>query len=619
VIPVHCHTLAIFSLAVFPSVPYARAAHPHSAQVPAWAKRAVWYQIFPERFRNGDPKNDPRVDDLAGSWPHETPARWSISPWTSDWYRLQPWESEDAKGFYYHAQLRRYGGDLQGVIDKLDYLSDLGVTALYFNPLFESPSLHKYDATMYHHIDNNFGPDPDGDRRLWAAENPADPKTWKWSAADSLFLRLLKEAHRRGMKVVLDGVFNHVGMTFWAFEDVKKNQRKSLYKNWFTVTRWDDPSTPKDEFEYKGWYGVHELPELRKEGNTIAPGPREHIHAIVRRWMDPDGNGDPSDGIDGWRLDAADMVGLGFWKEFRKWVRALNPQAYITGELWWEDWRNDKMYNGAPWLKGDAFDAVMNYRWAREVCRYFVDRKIKLRPSEFDRRLAGLRNDYPPEVNEVLMNLLDSHDTDRLESRIVNPDIPYDHNVGLHDNKAYDIRKPHADEIRVQELMALFQLTYPGAPMIYYGDESGMWGGDDPDDRKPMLWGDLTYEDETAHPFGETRPRDKNAVNPDLIAYYRKLINIRKSSEALSVGDFRTLLADDANDAYVFSRTAGGSRAVVLINNSESPRTLKVSVPEGISNPEWVNVIDSLQIRNVLGTLSVELAPKTGAVLEPAR
>ncbi|HYQ85689.1 MAG TPA: alpha-amylase family glycosyl hydrolase, partial [Bacteroidota bacterium] len=194
-------------------MPYARAAHPHSAQVPAWAKRAVWYQIFPERFRNGDPKNDPRVDDLAGSWPHETPARWSISPWTSDWYRLQPWESEDAKGFYYHAQLRRYGGDLQGVIDKLDYLSDLGVTALYFNPLFESPSLHKYDATMYHHIDNNFGPDPDGDRRLWAAENPADPKTWKWSAADSLFLRLLKEAHRRGMKVVLDGVFNHVGMT----------------------------------------------------------------------------------------------------------------------------------------------------------------------------------------------------------------------------------------------------------------------------------------------------------------------------------------------------------------------------------------------------------------------
>ncbi|HEX9613859.1 MAG TPA: alpha-amylase family glycosyl hydrolase, partial [Bacteroidota bacterium] len=132
--------------------------NPPDVNVPSWAKSAVWYQIFPERFRNGDPSNDPKREDLVGSWPHEFPANWQISNWTGDWYELQPWESAD-RGFYYHAQHRRYGGDLQGVIDKLDYLKDLGITAIYFNPLFESPSLHKYDAASFHHIDDNFGPD----------------------------------------------------------------------------------------------------------------------------------------------------------------------------------------------------------------------------------------------------------------------------------------------------------------------------------------------------------------------------------------------------------------------------------------------------------------------------
>jgi len=186
-------------------------------RVPEWARDAVWYQIFPERFRNGDPQNDPTVDDVVLSYPFNRPADWHVSTWTGDWYALQPWEKATGKTFYEIVHQRRYGGDLQGVLDKLDYLKDLGVTALYFNPLFESPSLHKYDATMYHHIDNNFGPDPAGDARMWASERPEDPATWQWTSADRLFLKVVDEAHQRGMRVIIDGVFNHVGTTFWAF------------------------------------------------------------------------------------------------------------------------------------------------------------------------------------------------------------------------------------------------------------------------------------------------------------------------------------------------------------------------------------------------------------------
>ncbi|MEK7671087.1 MAG: alpha-amylase family glycosyl hydrolase, partial [Bacteroidota bacterium] len=287
-----------------------------------WAKEAVWYQIFPERFRNGDKNNDPTVNDIRGSWPHDELKEWHISSWTGDWYTLQPWEEANGKGFYYNAQLRRYGGDLQGVIDKLDYLKKLGINAIYLNPIFESPSLHKYDATMYHHVDNNFGPDPEGDRRIWSSENPADPKSWKWTSADKRFLKLLSEAHKRNMRVIIDGVFNHVGMTFWAIEDVKKNGEKSTYKDWFTVKSYDNPATPENEFSYDGWFGVKELPELREDANGLLPGSREHIQAIVKRWGDPNSDGNPSDGVDGWRLDVADMVAIPFWQDFRKWVRA---------------------------------------------------------------------------------------------------------------------------------------------------------------------------------------------------------------------------------------------------------------------------------------------------------
>ncbi len=237
------------------------------SDLPNWAKNAVWYQIFPERFNNGDKNNDPLPIDLAGGWPNFIPANWEIHPWTSDWYKLQPWEKNE-HDFYWNAGIRCYGGDLQGVINKLDYLKNLGISAIYLNPVFESPSLHKYDATFYHHIDNNFGPNPEKDRKIWETEDHSNPKTWQWTTADSLFLQLIKEAHNRNMKIIIDGVFNHAGNTFWAFQDIIKNQENSKFKDWFFINSFDNPETDSNEFNYSGWYGVKYLPEIKEDSNT---------------------------------------------------------------------------------------------------------------------------------------------------------------------------------------------------------------------------------------------------------------------------------------------------------------------------------------------------------------
>lgn len=579
--------------------------------VPEWAKKAVWYQIFPERFRNGDSSNDPVPQDLAGSWPHEVARNWKISEWTGDWYELQPWEKEGKTGFYFHCQQRRYGGDLQGVVDKLDYLKDLGITAIYFNPLFESPSLHKYDASSYHHIDNNFGPDPDGDRSIWWTENPADATTWKWTSADRLFVRLLEEAHRRGIKVIVDGVFNHVGLTFWAFEDVKDNQQGSPYKHWFIIKRWDNAETEENEFEYQGWNGVRELPELREDANGLVRGPREHIKAVVKRWMDPNGDGNPSDGIDGWRLDVAEKVDRNFWREFRTWAREINPEAYLVGEVWWEDWQNDVMYNAAPWLEGDVFDAVMNYRWAREAFRFFGGKETKITAGEFVRRLKALESDYRSESNLVMMNLYDSHDTDRIGSHLVNADLRYDKQVGLDSNREYDVRKPGAREIATQKLMVIFQMTYVGAPTVYYGSEAGMWGADDPDCRKPMLWADLKFKAEESHPYRMLRKPDANLLNQDLFDFYTAMIGLRNKYEALSLGTLTPVLMDDERDLVAYVRSYGKEQILVVLNNSPSAQMSILSLPNVRT---WEILVGTGNVRVEGGNAVVEVG-STNAIV----
>ncbi len=548
-------------------------------RVPEWTKKAVWYQIFPERFSDGDKNNDPTPHDMEGAWPYKIPDGWQISPWTSDWYELQPWEKANGHDFYWNAGVRRYGGDIQGIIDHLNYLKDLGINAIYLNPVFESPSLHKYDTRMYHHIDNNFGPNPKEDEKIWSEENPGDPKTWEWTSADSLFLQFLNKAHQMGFKVIIDGVFNHVGTSFWAFQDVIKNQQKSKYKDWFIIKSFDDPKTPEDEFDYQGWNGVKDLPEIKKDPKTgLQKDFSKHIHAIVKRWMDPNGDGNPSDGIDGWRLDVAEKVSLKFWRTFRKWVKDINPNAYITGEIWWEDWPKNVMFNAAPWLQGDAFDGVMNYRFARAVKKFVIDQKEQITAEAFADSIKELQKDYPNENFHAIQNLMDSHDVDRLESQIVNPDRWFDHNANPGQNRNYSASKPDSQQMLKQYLIAGIQFTMPGAPMIYYGDEAGMWGGDDPDCRKPMVWKGMNYEIEKADPIGRPRNPDTVKFDQNLFNWYQKLISIRKENQALSLGDLHFFLTDNNKKIVGFSRTLGSETYFIILNNKSSNDTVDLQI-----------------------------------------
>ena len=244
---------------------------------PAWAADAIWYQIFVERFRNGDPSNDPTAHDVAGFTTEPMPAGWRPTPWTQDWYRPEPWAKATGRNFYGTVQFRRYGGDLQGVMDQLDYLQDLGVTALYLNPVNDAPSLHKFDARNYRHIDRNFGPDPIGDEARMLTETPQDPTTWGWTAADSLFIALVHEVHRRGMRIILDYSWNHTGIKFWAWQDVLAHQRASPYADWYEIERFDDPATRGHQRVYLPRLGRRGVPAGVEEGRPArGTDPRRH-------------------------------------------------------------------------------------------------------------------------------------------------------------------------------------------------------------------------------------------------------------------------------------------------------------------------------------------------------
>ncbi|MDZ7806692.1 MAG: glycoside hydrolase family 13 protein [Gracilimonas sp.] len=478
-----------------------------SYDAPEWAEGIVWYQIFPERFRDGDTDNQPDRARARG------PEGWKITEWTQDWYKRDQWESNHTDDFYAIVRERRYGGDLQGVIDKLDYLKELGVGVIYFNPVFDAQSMHKYDASYYHHIDRNFGPDPEGDVAEFKAEDPGDPSTWNWTSADSLFLQLIKEAHEQDLKIVIDGVWNHTGTEFWAFQDLVENQEESDYKDWYVVNSFDDPTTPDiNEFDYEGWWGFKGLPVFQERNETLVAPIRNHIFAVTKRWMDPNGDGDPSDGVDGWRLDVAEEVGVEFWKEWHELVRNLNPEAITVAEIWTE--------NAKEYISGDLFTTVMNYRFAYAAKDFLIDDKIGT--EEFVKRLNQIEEDYPEGAGHVLQNLMDSHDTARLASFTVNQGVEYEGES--HPRDGFKIRKPNEKERQLQKLVALFQFTWKGAPMIYYGTESGMWGADDPDDRKPMVWEDMDYEPETHHPFGDDRPADGTNFDRELFEYYQELI-----------------------------------------------------------------------------------------------
>ncbi|MBN1897201.1 MAG: alpha amylase N-terminal ig-like domain-containing protein [Spirochaetes bacterium] len=511
---------------------------------PDWVKGVIWYQIMVDRFRNGDKKNDPAC----------------TIPWTWSWFkkyrRCEKWDdskfNDKRYGFYGWDGVwgRLYGGDIQGLIEKLDYLKELGVGAIYLNPVFESASHHKYDTIDYRHIDDDFG---------FAGENKrlkesSSPRTWKWTKTDKLFLTFIKKAHSKGLKVIIDGVFNHCGDRFWAFEDVKNKKQRSPFKDWFVVTSWEP-------FQYEGWAGFGGLPIYKEDNNGLVSGIREHIFEITRRWMDPDRNGDPSDGIDGWRLDVPNEVNPHFWEKWRELVKSINPDAYITGEIW---------DNASFWLKGKHFDAVMNYEWTKIVYRFFIDRskKYKIDVREFDQSLKDLLASYPMQVNFVMQNLLDSHDTDRILSGIKNPDRYFDDKNRLQDSGPnYDNSKPVERDISIYKLIQIFQFTFLGSPMIYYGTEVGMWGSDDPNNRKPMWWKEMMPYD---------NPQD--VINDEIYEHTRKLARMRNEHSALKTGMFSSFLIDDQDQIYGFLRSDSKEKIFVILNNSDRKQIKELKI-----------------------------------------
>lgn len=603
-----------------------RAADEH---VPGWAKEAVWYQIFPERFRDGDPSNNPGRSSL--EWPVVPSEKWKLSRWTADWYARDDWEKEQDKekdldpapAFYKGGVLdRRYGGDLQGVIDKLDYLSDLGINTIYFNPVFYARSLHKYDGNSFHHIDPYFGPDPKGDFAIMDKET-SDPATWQWTSADKLFLELLKKAHERGMRVVIDGVFNHTGRDFFAFEDLRRNQEKSPYTGWYQVDSFDDPATTRNEFSYRGWWGHKTLPifAASSDNKDMAGGPKAYIFAATKRWMDPNGDGSGSDGIDGWRLDVADERPAKFWADWNALVHSINPEAYTTAEVWG---------NPLELLAHGNFSACMNYYgFAMPVKGFLVDRVVP--PSKFSQLLDERRNALPPSVAYAMQNLMDSHDTDRLASMIVNgegtvyPDpnqISFNSNNNAGISKTYKIRRPDDRERAIQRLVALFQATYVGAPMIYYGTEAGMWGGNDPDERMPMVWADMKFDPQAIDPRGGTRKPDEVKFDEGLFAFYKSAVALRKSNRVLSHGDYRALGAFDKEQTFVFQRRLDDKLLIIALNRSDAAQTVEFDLPAGdaalLTDPKVVFSTNAdtsgTSIKLGGGKVKITLPALTGAV-----
>lgn len=565
---------------------------------PDWAKGAVWYQIFPERFRNAVPENDPKGPSVF------------LADWHCNWYDIQEGELDAwmtrrniddaskirarAGGPLYNVIFdRRYGGDLQGIVEKMDELKDLGVTALYLNPIFEAESLHKYDASDYRHIDERLakpasaGPSRAQDGKYTPPKSESglvetdDPKTWQWTAADKYFVDVfLPEAKKRGLRVILDGVWNHTGKQFWAFQDLVQNGQKSAYKDWY-ISDFDNEGKL---VSWSGWPGRKngDLPEFRQVKGGLTPdaqtaiergdlniGVKHHIFDITKRWMDPNGDGDPCDGIDGWRVDVAGEIGEQFWRDWRKHVKSINPNAIIIAEIWG---KVDGL--GA----GSGFDTQMNYPFAYPILNWLTnttprtDWSKEPEPFTSDQLVAALDKAFKdaPQTNLIAQNLFASHDTPRYVSMLQNPGREYDRDCTIQNGDGAPREKdPHYipfkeslpdDEAYKRSILGVaIQATYLGSPMIYYGDEWGMWGADDPNDRKPVPWTDVGD--------GKNKNTDDKLI-PEVHVQYRKWLRMRtdpETADILRYGDVQHL-DSGSPDVFAFVRSLNDKAVVVVIN-----------------------------------------------------
>jgi cyclomaltodextrinase len=486
-------------------------------QTPDWIKDAIFYQIFCDRFANGDTKNDPE--------------------------NAEPWGNPPSiRNFF--------GGDLQGALDKLPYLQELGINAIYFTPLFVSASNHKYDTIDYFNVDPHFGD-------------------------NALLKKLIAECHARGIRVILDAVFNHCSNLHPFFLDVAKNGRDSKYWNWFFVKKWPFPEKFSHRHEalehYECWWGFHTLPKL----NYHNPEVEQYFLNVATFWI-------KEFGADGWRLDVPNEVPSFFWPKFRNAVRAANPNAYIVGEIW---------HDASAWLQGDMFDAVMNYRLRNAVFEFFIEKKLNA--EGFARELGALLVDYPEQANYAMLNVLDSHDTERLltickrKGGAARDFIPAENGDAPAENHAVVAEK---DALATMKLCATFQFTAIGAPCVYYGDEIGMEGGKDPDCRRCYPW----HKPETH--------------NRELFSFYQKLAAIRKSRAALRRGSFRTLLVDNARELFVFERKQNGETVIVAFNNGASEQRFSLTIP--------AKSLRNLLADETVSSISITLTGRTGAIFD---
>lgn len=515
-------------------------------KTPAWAKGAVMYQIYIDRFCNSDPSNDILTNEYRYIGENVT--------------HVEDWNK-------YPAQMgvrEFYGGDLQGVLDKMDYLQELGIEVIYFNPLFVSPSNHKYDIQDYDYIDPHIGKLVEDEGELLQngqAENRFATRYIKrvtskanLEASNELFAKVVAEAHRRGIRVILDGVFNHCGsFNKWmdreriyenaeGYEKGAYVSQNSPYRNYFLF---HDPNRWPYNPTYDGWWGHDTLPKLNYEGSKEL---FEYVMHIARKWVSAPYN------VDGWRLDVAADLGFSpeynhyFWKEFRKAVKEANPDAVILAEHYGDT---------REWLQGDEWDSVMNYDAFMEPVTWFLTGMEK-HSDDYRQDLLGNADSFWGAMRhhsssfsmpswQVAMNQLSNHDHSRFMTRT-------SHKVGRTGTIGPDAANRDNNPAVFREGVVI-QMTWPGAPAVYYGDEAGVCGFTDPDNRRSYPWG---HEDR------------------DLIEFHKAIIKIHKECRELRTGSIKSLDRDYNYLAY--GRFNRSSQIIVLVNNNDHEIEKKVSV-----------------------------------------
>ncbi|MBI4672430.1 MAG: alpha-amylase [Chloroflexi bacterium] len=558
--------------------------------VPAWAETAVVYQIFPDRFYNANPDNDPQTGDLRYDDP-VLAMQWGVKPEGfcrnyADGNTNCPWRYDDTppadsptkeqpRGRDY------YGGDLYGVIQKLDYLKGIGVTAIYFNPVFEAKSNHRYDTANYNKID------------------PALGNSNEWNA-------LVKQADARGIRIILDGVFNHQSSDSGRFDRYdhyagKKGaceNAKSKFRAWFTfrAPAGNEPAACKpstaggtDTF-YVGWFGFDSIPVLNKALPAVQKMFIKGNKSIAAKWLDR--------GAAAWRMDVMGDSSFpnGYWETFRSTVKNTKSDALIIGELWQKD------TTLLRFLRGDRADTTMNYRLRDAVLGYltpqafdakgFADSGYQITPSQFAARLSSIREDYPDAAYFSLLNLLDSHDTERVLWALT----PGTETTADKEDNAANV----ADGKSRMRLAALIQFTMPGMPTVYYGDEIAMTGDDDPDDRRTYPWGE-------------------DAADTQMRQYYKSLAELRDKNEALTEGDFQMLYVNDTEGTVAYGRKTDKRAVIVALNRSNTTRTVTIALdgftPAGTTFDVAFSTPEGAAAPNNGNTLAVDVAPMSGVVL----